>query len=182
MVSYIQAIEDGRWDLLPGQVYLKPFVKSLAEALGADYDELCELIDKTDKNQIAENAEPPGKGFDYRWLALAAMVVLAGLIIFLLRPEKTSIEESEGQETTAIVVPEQNNVIFERQYSSDLDLSEYRRGGGVGAGADTTRAPGGAPEPAAAQADGVASSHPPGLGALFAGCSRHRGRRWLHAR
>lgn len=43
--SFIDALESGRWDLLPGRVYLKPFVKICGEALNLDVRELYDKID-----------------------------------------------------------------------------------------------------------------------------------------
>ena len=43
--AFIDALESGRWDLLPGRVYLKPFVKICGEALDLDIRELYDNID-----------------------------------------------------------------------------------------------------------------------------------------
>jgi cytoskeletal protein RodZ len=43
--AFIDALETGRWDLLPGRVYLKPFVKICGEALNLDVSELYGNID-----------------------------------------------------------------------------------------------------------------------------------------
>jgi cytoskeleton protein RodZ len=126
LVKYIEALEDGRWDLLPGQVYLKPFVKNIADALGADYEELCAIIDKTDKKTTAKPAielsQEAKSGFDYRWLAVALLVILAGLIIFLLRPRKETSPEPSTGPAAQVIVPEENHAIFDRQYTSRMDM------------------------------------------------------------
>jgi len=125
LVKYIEALEDGRWDLLPGQVYLKPFVKNIAGVLGADYNELCAIIDKTDRKPAtmpAEKSVAKKSGFDYRWLAVVLMVILAGLIIFLLRPDEETSQTPTNDQVDQVVVPEENHAIFDRQYTSELDI------------------------------------------------------------
>ncbi|MCP4581651.1 MAG: helix-turn-helix domain-containing protein [candidate division Zixibacteria bacterium] len=125
LVKYIEALENGRWDLLPGQVYLKPFIKSIAEALDADYNELSAMIDKSDMESAPiDEGKMDGKKFDYRWPAIVVMVVLAALVIFMLRPVETPEVDLEGDSTTAVVVPEENNAIYNRQYSSELDINK----------------------------------------------------------
>jgi len=128
LVKYIEALENGRWDLLPGQVYLKPFVKNIAEALSADYDELCAIIDKADKRPVAKPGETPeekkASGFDYRWLAVVLMVILAGIIIFLLRPNVENSQNLPVEPVAQAIVPEENHAIFDRQYTSEMDIPQ----------------------------------------------------------
>ncbi len=84
MPIYIEALENGRWDLLPGPMYVKPFVKGLAEALDAPLGELYAIIDK--QSTVAPpqpTAVPEKRGFDYRWPVAVAMIVFACLVIVL---------------------------------------------------------------------------------------------------
>jgi len=124
LVKYIEALENGRWDLLPGQVYLKPFVKNIADALGADYDELCSIIDKIGKKPVLKAIDNKKTGFDYRWLAVALMVILAGLIILLLKPAREAMHITTQEQVSRVVVPGENHAIFDRQYTSHLDTPE----------------------------------------------------------
>jgi transcriptional regulator with XRE-family HTH domain len=87
--DFIAALESGRWDLLPGRVYLKPFTKLCAEALGLDVNELYEKIDgltpDDQKKYLAPVADPtpvaPGpKRVDYK-IPIVAISVLAILLI-----------------------------------------------------------------------------------------------------
>ncbi len=45
---YLQAIENGRFDLIPGQIYLKGFLKSYADAIGLNSTEILQ----TYKNEL----------------------------------------------------------------------------------------------------------------------------------
>lgn len=127
LVKYIEAIEDGRWDLLPGQVYLKPFIKNIAEALDADYNELSAIIDKADiKKPEQRPVEPPRKkGFDYRWLAVLFVVVVVGVIIIILRPVDKSKQEPVSKAEAPATEPQSDHTILNHDYSSSLDMQRY---------------------------------------------------------
>jgi transcriptional regulator with XRE-family HTH domain len=80
--QFIEALESGRRDLLPGQVYLKPFTKSCAEALGLDLKELYRIINGESEEKTGEEIPAPDlsrakKGLDYR----LPLVIIIGLII-----------------------------------------------------------------------------------------------------
>lgn len=123
MVKYIEALENGRWDLLPGQMYIKPFVKSIAEALNVDYKELYALIDQTDNQKQAEAVKPHKKGFDYRWLVVLLMVVLTALVILLLYPLLSS-EKNRTEKINLSIPPEKEMVKKDsKRYTTKLDLS-----------------------------------------------------------
>jgi cytoskeleton protein RodZ len=125
LVRYIEALEDGRWDLLPGQAYLKPFVKSIADALNADYDELATYINKTREPSEPEE-EPQSKGFDFRWLVILLLVALLAVVIFVIKPldigGKPELLPSETQSPAGEQQPE--HAILDREYSSNMDMEQ----------------------------------------------------------
>ncbi len=95
--QFIEALEKGRWDLLPGQVYLKPFVKACAEALNLDLKELYALINgkEMEKRQDSEvQAETPEqtRRFDYRIpVVIVIALIVVGLIYFTVRSRQGGI-------------------------------------------------------------------------------------------
>jgi hypothetical protein len=104
--DFIDALENGRWDLLPGRVYLKPFAKLCAEALGIDVNELYEKIDgltpDDQKKYVAPVADPtpvaPGpKRVDYK-IPIVAISVLAILLIisFVVKLRERDARSSRG--------------------------------------------------------------------------------------
>jgi transcriptional regulator with XRE-family HTH domain len=102
--QFIEALERGRWDLLPGQVYLKPFVKACAEALHLNLKELYGLIDgqETEKPAAAESQpEVPvrGKRLDYRIpvVIIIALIVIA-VIYYTVKSRQDGIFSSEVSE------------------------------------------------------------------------------------
>ena len=126
LVRYIEALEEGRWDLLPGQAYLKPFVKNIAEALNADYDELAHFIDKYSAKIQPKEPTPKSGGFDFRWLIVAVLIVLIALIIFMLKPMDNDEGQVRPQQETSPVVAESEaeNGLLERNYSSAMDMTQ----------------------------------------------------------
>lgn len=92
--SFILALESGRWDLLPGRVYLWTFTKACAEALDLNAQELYERIGglSEEKKQAEYNLiEPPApkKKLDYKLpLVGVSMLVIVGLIAFVAKSDR----------------------------------------------------------------------------------------------
>jgi len=80
--QFIEAMEEGRWDKLPGQVYLRPFAKTYAEALGLDIKEVYKIIDGIAPETAApeQPSEPEKRRRDYR----LPLVILTGIAIIIL--------------------------------------------------------------------------------------------------
>ena len=123
LVRYIEALEEGRWDLLPGQVYLKPFVKNIADVLNADHKELYALIEHTDLQEEPKIKEPAAKQFDYRWLVVIGLVIFVAVIILLIRPSGSSDKQTD-ELPTAVTIINHKPVLKEKRYTSDLDVLE----------------------------------------------------------
>jgi len=79
--QFIEALEEGRWDKLPGQMYLRPFTKTYAEALGLDLKEVYRIIDGEEMEKTQVYSQPIGKpGHDYR----LPLVIMTGVVIIAL--------------------------------------------------------------------------------------------------
>jgi transcriptional regulator with XRE-family HTH domain len=93
--TFITALENGRWDLLPGRVYLKPFTKTCAEALGLNPQELYDKIDgitPEDKKIYTAPASDPNpvavhtKKIDYKLpVVLGSMLIVIVLILITVK-------------------------------------------------------------------------------------------------
>lgn len=85
--KYLRALENEEWALLPGQAYVKSFLRTYADYLGLDSRELVDAYrssgDHFEEEQIvyAGAPEPTGRR---RWIFLAAVVVAILVILFLL--------------------------------------------------------------------------------------------------
>ena len=79
---YLEAIEEGRFDDLPGQVYATGFVRAYADHLGLDsewvLDRFREEVDPTDANPDLHFPEPPERsGLRGMWMFVAAAALAA---------------------------------------------------------------------------------------------------------
>jgi transcriptional regulator with XRE-family HTH domain len=140
--KYIEALENGRWDLLPGQIYVKPFVKSLSDALNADYKELCALIDKqspkTENGDTAAKRPLPvesisKKGFEYRWLATIGLLAFSVIAVYLFIKIANSRSTYETSAKIPIVEHKANGYFTTDRFTSQIDYvpslfapSDYR--------------------------------------------------------
>lgn len=57
-LDYLQAMEQGRFDLLPSGFYRRSFLKAYAEFLKLDVDEMLKVLDEHEKAPKKGNAEP----------------------------------------------------------------------------------------------------------------------------
>ncbi len=103
---FIEALEEGRWDLLPGRVYLKSFAKIYADAVGIDTREVYEKIDGQAPEEISATglvASPDTratteKKFDYKLpIVLAIVAVVVILIVILVRSRRIAAPGLEGE-------------------------------------------------------------------------------------
>ncbi|MEE9553057.1 MAG: RodZ domain-containing protein [candidate division Zixibacteria bacterium] len=105
--AFIEALEEGRWDKLPGQVYLKPFAKTCAEALDLDLKEVYKAIDGEEMSKAEVLApqvnEPlPESRFDYKLpLVLVVGVIIIGLIYLTVQYQ----HRSRGNSIDMPVIP-----------------------------------------------------------------------------
>jgi len=123
LVKYIEAIEEGRWDLLPGLVYLKPFIKNIAGALDVDCKELYALIEDTSLGEKLESeASQLKKKFDYRWVVVVLMIVFVALIIFLLKSPGPQIKKQTEETIQVEAANDRELNKRESQFSGELDF------------------------------------------------------------
>src|SRR3954454_13502866 len=84
---YLRAIEDEEWDVLPGGVYTRGFIRTYASFLGLDGDRLVSDYRESVEpwHRSAEAAQPqPGSGGDSggpRGVALAGLAVIAVIAV-----------------------------------------------------------------------------------------------------
>jgi cytoskeleton protein RodZ len=117
-IRHLQALEDDRLDLLPGKFLTKAILRSYAKALGADEDRILnkfheEALSREWDSRLAERSravrvlhESPERRprRPLRWIILsaAAILVLAGLFLFVLPHESPSPTPPARSEPQAV--------------------------------------------------------------------------------
>jgi len=124
--KYIEALENGRWDLLPGQMYVKPFVKSLSDVLSADYASLCAMIDKQEsvQPQSLPPAEPPKKHLDYRWLVAGLLTALTLMVIFIFKSYADARKAREKIPRVQVIPKPPTSYVSSKRYSAKIDFPQ----------------------------------------------------------
>ena len=95
---FLEAIEEGRLERLPGLVYAKGFVRNYLSYIGAEdlFEEFENLLQAdTDKMQTETlvNYMPPQKGFQKtsRWWLWASLLVVIGVSIFIFWQQRDEL-------------------------------------------------------------------------------------------
>lgn len=112
---YLEAIEDGNLDALPGHFYARAFVKSYAEAVGLDPEVVLGQV-KTDFPQLppeeqmvnlrrGRQPKPPGQAG--RWLSRVLLYLFAVLILFVIYIAVSQLDKTPdmGQNQPAPTAP-----------------------------------------------------------------------------
>lgn len=134
---YLQAIENGDFDKLPGAFYTKAFIKSYAEALGLNYEALIQEFghELPNSSQPAESLPPRRSRPTIISPARSKLTsILSGLLIFFIvigifaiiwminigSNDEKAIDDANGNEYEQNVVVEQN----EHAISDDKNKAE----------------------------------------------------------
>jgi transcriptional regulator with XRE-family HTH domain len=137
--AFVEALESGRWDLLPGRVYLKPFTKLYAEALGLNVSELYEKIDSLtpeDKKKYELPVADPAptatgpKRVDYK-IPIVAISVLAILLIISFVVKKR--QSMQGSTRGDFVIPartlfKRGEIKWERPWERPSSNPQFNQG------------------------------------------------------
>jgi cytoskeleton protein RodZ len=108
---YLQALEEERWELLPGDAYVKGFLRTYADFLGLDgnlyVDEYSSRFADREEQPLAPQPLPRASGPRRRvglvrpLLAIGVIVALVAVAAWQLdRPSKTAGPAATGQTTT----------------------------------------------------------------------------------
>jgi len=98
-LRYLQALEAGEFDCIPGEVYAKGFLRSYANFLGLDGQELVEEFKRLKKEQGEEEREKEAgqaprerlHASSIGWLAGGVLIILVAIVLLFL-----GFKESEG--------------------------------------------------------------------------------------
>jgi hypothetical protein len=118
-VAYLKAIEEGKYDELPGLFYVKAFVKTYCEALGLPAHEVMDIYQSDlpggkqtapvnhNQDMVTEN-EPKPPGFFSRWgssliVWSVAIIILLAIYYFVTSSSSDDGEKSEVKESVVSV-------------------------------------------------------------------------------
>jgi cytoskeletal protein RodZ len=119
---YISAIEEGNYSIIPGEVYLKGFIRNYSNFLGLDGQQFVDLYRQSQNStssteEIVSNANSPSveqsikktNHFNIKWLAISllAICVVGGTWWFLDSPKSMQEPKVDTQVQPTPVIPSQ---------------------------------------------------------------------------
>ncbi len=144
--KYLEAIEAGDYKVLPGSFYVRAFIKTYAEAVGVNPDELMEEhgnvpaapVDTTMETVIQKRSRRTETERNAKWLPTVLMWTFPVLIIAVIYWYASSNMNKSDPETV-----DSSNVTNEQQDPSKIQPSPTAVGGGIvsnspSAGGDST--------------------------------------------
>ncbi len=94
-VRFLKAIEEGKWDILPGEVFIKGFLRTYASYLGLNPEELVQRYlqeRKVEEKPLVETVKSKSFNLKIIWVALGIFFLFFLLILFII-PRKNKKEE-----------------------------------------------------------------------------------------
>ncbi|WP_042214769.1 RodZ domain-containing protein [Paenibacillus borealis] len=154
--KYLEAIEAGDYKVLPGSFYVRAFIKTYAEAVGVNPDELMEEhgnvpaapVDTTMETVIQKRSRKPETERNAKWLPTLLMWTFPVLILVVIYLYASSTMNKEDAEKT-----DSGSLTTATQDPSQVKPSATAAGGGTAAtstadtGAAATVAPTATPVP-----------------------------------
>lgn len=87
--KYLRALENEEYNLLPGNAYVKSFLRTYAEYLGLDSRALVDAYRAQGERQEDDPAffsprTEPGRGARAKWIVAIAIVLVIAAVLFLI--------------------------------------------------------------------------------------------------
>jgi len=118
-ITYLRAIEDEKYDIIPAEIYTKAYLRFYAQALGLDSAHIISLYQKKTVAPPVQKPQPQEKktGFPFKpALIISSVVVIAVLIAVIARLRQPAVEpvsETALPEVTETEKPEMKEEITE---------------------------------------------------------------------
>ena len=103
-IRFLEALEDNRFDELPGEVFIKGYIRSYANIIGSDVDEMLNSYEESIGNKLIKkgpNSQPKSTIAVKKYLVF----VIAGLSILALLFFTKSLILDKDNPTVKIVIP-----------------------------------------------------------------------------
>ncbi len=125
-VPHIEAIEEGRFEDLPGRVYARGFLRSYlsyleATDLWSEYDRLLPLENRSGLSEVTGSVNPPAKGFHRhsKWWLYALLILGMVVSIFLVWNRHSAVnapaESQDASVEMAASLPEDSETVEDRE-------------------------------------------------------------------
>jgi len=137
--KYLQALENEQYDVLPGQIYAKAFLKNYARFLNLKVEEVMEVYEHSpaieippEQNSINISREQPNSTHNQKpryWLYLTTMVIVLGLTISVYYATRgiglnhPAREEFRSGETTQTPTSDQTSPSIGQQPSAQIPMN-----------------------------------------------------------
>ena len=86
-IRFLEALEDNRFDDLPGEVFIKGYIKSYANIIGSDVDEMLNSYEESIGNKLIEKgpnaqSKSPNTAKKYIGFVIASLSILVLLFFY----------------------------------------------------------------------------------------------------
>jgi len=102
-IRFLQALEENKFDELPGKVFIKGYIRSYANTIGSDVEETLNIYEETVGDKSSESisdSEPKPKISATNFLGFGLMFLLLISLIFLIKLFIIDKNFSDPKETT----------------------------------------------------------------------------------
>ncbi len=140
-LRFLEAIEQEDFELLPGDIFVKGFMKTYAEYIGLDSSEVLKkyqsCFDKIEASKGEQTSEQdstlsvnvsPGKKSCSLWLAIFGILILAGLGYYLWGAVITHNQTNIAGKNIAAEIDAKEKEILNEASKSDVEVSEIETG------------------------------------------------------
>jgi cytoskeletal protein RodZ len=129
-VRFLKAIEEEKWNLLPGEVFIKGFIRTYAQFLGLNPDEVVEkyLQERAkDQRQIVEVEKKEKSKINFLWIPLGIVfLMILSSVIFLsfknIKKEKKNFDIKKEQKE---IIREEEKLIKEEINKIELLFTRH---------------------------------------------------------
>jgi len=126
--SYIEALESGDWNEMPGEVYALGFLKQYASFLGLDVNDSLEKL-KTGQYKLTKPLTFPDPPIapNKTWVIVAALVFVVVLILFNLidneQPEQNTLPAAKTTESTITTTNDAASLTDNAEENNQLSMA-----------------------------------------------------------
>ena len=131
-IRFLQALEENKFDELPGKVFIKGYIRSYATTIGSDVEETLNIYEESVGDKPPEsisNSEPKQKLSAPKFLGFGLICLLLFTLIFLIKflilDKNISDPKTTDRSTAILIAPSTKEKILKAEkYSLKEELAE----------------------------------------------------------